>query len=84
VNVNISIMAITDKQLKEIGFTALRDSKDLIKPVGQDLILTVRSPHIYLNGMYLINIECIDKDFLNTYLDKVIQSKRRKERGNKA
>ncbi len=77
-------MAITNKQLGSIGFVTLRESKNMIRPVGDDLILTASQAHIYLNGAQLINIEFIDLAFLKTYLEKVIQAKRKADKHVKA
>lgn len=73
-------MAITKTQLKTIGFTQIRDSSDLIRPVGDDIMLTAASSHVYLNGMHLINTEFMELDFLKTYLEKVIQGKRKHDK----
>lgn len=70
-------MAITKTQLKTIGFTQIRESSDLIRPVGNDIMLTAAGSHVYLNGMHLINTEFMELDFLKTYLEKVIQGKRK-------
>ena len=70
-------MAITNDQLKKIKFVQLRGQKDLIRAVGDDIILTASKGHIYLNGMHMINIEFIEVDFLTKYIEKVIQSKRK-------
>ena len=67
-------MAITKTQLKTIGFTQIRESSDLIRPVGNDIMLTAAGSHVYLNGMHLINTEFMELDFLKTYLEKVIQA----------
>ena len=72
-------MSITNKQLASIGFTIIKDSKNMIRPVGNDLMLTASQAHIYLNGAPLINTEYIELDFLKKYIEKVIQAKRRKE-----
>jgi hypothetical protein len=77
-------MAITKTQLKTIKFTQIRGSGDLIRPVGDDLMLTATGSHIYLNGMHLINTEFMDLKWLDTYLEKVIQGKRRHDNSDKA
>lgn len=78
-------MAITKTQLRTIGFTPIKDSSDLIRPVGNDIMLTASGSHVYLNGMHLINTEFMELDFLKTYLEKVIQGKRKhdKHKGKK-
>ena len=76
-------MAITDTQLKTLKFTSLRGSKDLIRPVGDDIILTAQKSHIYLNGSHLINTEFIDVKFLEKYLEKVIQAKRKTDNASR-
>ena len=73
-------MAITKKQLTTIGFTQIRDSSDLIRPVGDDLMLTATGSHIYLNGMHLINTEFMELAFLKSYLEKAIQGKRKHDK----
>ena len=70
-------MAITNKQLGTIGFTMIKGSKNMIRPVGDDLMLTASKAHIYLNGSHLINTEYIELDFLKEYIEKVIQAKRK-------
>jgi len=75
-------MAITNKQLADkLKFVMLRDSKNMIKPVGDDIIFTASKGHIYLNGMHLINTEFIDVKFLGDYLSRVINAKK-KSTGN--
>lgn len=74
-------MAITNKQLGTIGFTLLKGSKNMIRPVGDDIILTASQAHIYLNGAQLINMEFIELAFLKKYLEKVIQAKRKAQNG---
>jgi len=74
-------MAITNKQLGTIGFTLLKESKNMIRPVGDDLILTASQAHIYMNGAHLINMEFIDLGFLKKYIEKVIQAKRKTQNG---
>ena len=73
-------MAITKTQLKTIGFSQIRESHDLIRPVGNDLMLTSVGSHIYLNGMHLINTEFMELSFLKDYLEKVIQGKRKHDK----
>lgn len=75
-------MAITKTQLKTIKFTQIRDSSDLIRPVGNDLMLTATGSHIYLNGMHLINTEFMDLKWLDSYLEKVIQGKRKHDKNS--
>jgi hypothetical protein len=75
-------MAITKTQLKTIGFTQIRNSGDLIRPVGNDLMLTAAGSHIYLNGMHLINTEFMELEFLKNYLEKVIQGKKKYDKHN--
>ena len=83
-------MAITKTQLKQpidkggLGFTQIRGSSDLIRPVGDDntLILTSAGSHIYINGSHLINTEFMDIAFLKSYLEKVIQGKRKHDKAN--
>ena len=70
-------MAITNKQLASIGFTMIKGSKNMIRPVGNDLMLTASQAHIYLNGSQLINMEFIDLAFLSKYIEKVIHAKRK-------
>tara|TARA_R110000764_G_scaffold230818_1_gene322166 strand:- start:1913 stop:2140 length:228 start_codon:yes stop_codon:yes gene_type:complete len=70
-------MAITNKQLSSIGFTMLKGSKNMIRAVGNDLMLTASQAHMYLNGAHLINMEFIDLAFLGKYIEKVIQAKRK-------
>tara|TARA_R100000541_G_C1852900_1_gene77922 strand:+ start:334 stop:579 length:246 start_codon:yes stop_codon:yes gene_type:complete len=77
-------MAITKTQLKTIKFTQIRDSSDLIRPVGDDLMLTATGSHIYLNGMHLINTEFMDLKWLDGYLEKVIQGKRKHDKNSRA
>ena len=69
-------MAITNKQLGTIGFTKVKDSKVMIRPVGDDIMLTASKSGLYLNGIHIINTEFIELDFLKKYIEKVIQSKR--------
>jgi len=69
-------MAITNKQLGTIGFTKIKDSKSMIRPVGDDLMLSASKTGIYLNGVHMINTEYIELDFLKKYIEKVIQAKR--------
>jgi len=73
-------MAITKTQLVTIGFTQLRNSSDLIRPVGDDIILTSNGSHMYLNGIHLVNTEFITLAFLKEYLEKVIQGKRKHDK----
>ena len=75
-------MAITNKQLADkLKFTQLKESKDMIRPVGDDIVFTAHKAHIYLNGMHLINIDFIDIDFLFQYIEKVIHAKRKVDSG---
>ncbi len=76
-------MAIAKTQLKTIKFTQIRGSGDLIRPVGDDMMLTSNGSHIYLNGMHLINTEFMDLKFLKDYLEKVIQGKRKHDKHNR-
>ena len=77
-------MAITKTQLKTLNFTQIRGSNDLIRPVGDDntLMLTSVGSHIYLNGSHLINTEFMDLAFLKTYLEKVIQGRRKHDKNS--
>ena len=77
-------MAITNKQLASIGFTIIKGSKNMIRPVGNDLMLTASQAHLYLNGAQLINMEFIDLAFLSKYIEKVIHAKRKTDAGKKA
>jgi hypothetical protein len=70
-------MAITKQQLQTLLFTPIKNSSDLIRPVGNDIILTASGSHIYLNGMHLINTEFIPLDFFKQYIEMVIQGKRK-------
>ena len=70
-------MAITKKQLQTVMFTPVRGRQELIRPVGNDLILTASGSHIYINGSHLINTEFIDLDFFKKYIEKVIQGKKK-------
>lgn len=70
-------MAITKQQLQTLLFTPIKNSNDLIRPVGNDIILTASGSHIYLNGMHLINTEFIPLDFFKQYIEMVIQGKRK-------
>ena len=77
-------MAITNKQLGSIGFTMIKGSKNMIRAVGNDLMLTSSQAHLYLNGAHLINMEFIDLAFLGKYIEKVIQAKRKTDAGKQA
>ena len=77
-------MAITNKQLSSIGFTVIKGSKNMIRPVGNDLMLTASQAHLYLNGAQLINMEFIDLAFLSKYIEKVIQAKRKTDASKQA
>lgn len=70
-------MAITNKQLESLKFTRLKGQEQMIRAVGDDLILTATKAHIYLNGQHLINTEFIELKFLKQYIEKVIQAKRK-------
>ena len=70
-------MAITKTQLQTIKFTQVRGTQELIRAVGNDLILTASGSHIYINGSHLINTEFIDLDFFSKYIEKVIQGKKK-------
>ena len=72
-------MAITNDQLEQLKFIKVKGSKNYIRAVGDDIILTASQAHIYLNGMHMINIEFIDMKFLELYIEKVIQSKRKSD-----
>ena len=74
-------MAITNKQLGTIGFTTIKGSKNMIRPVGNDIMLTASQAHMYMNGAQLINMEFIELDFLKKYIEKVIQAKRKAQNG---
>jgi hypothetical protein len=76
-------MAITNKQLASIGFTMIKGNKTMVRPVGDDIILTASQAHLYLNGAHLINMEFIDLAFLTKYIEKVIQAKRKADAGTK-
>ncbi len=73
-------MAIPKEQLKTIGFFQVKDKNELIRPVGDDIIFTAAGSHIYFNGMHLINTEFIDLAFFKTYIEKVIEGKRKHNR----
>jgi hypothetical protein len=75
-------MAITNTQLKTIGFTQVRNSDSLIRAVGDDLIITASAAHLYLNGVHLINTEFMSLDFVKKYIEDVIQGKRKFDRNN--
>jgi len=71
-------MAITNKLLADkLKFTLIRGEKNMVRPVGDDIIFTASKGHIYLNGMHLINTEFIDIDFLAKYIEKVIHAKKK-------
>ena len=74
-------MAITNKQLVSIGFTMMRNNKNMLRPVGDDIILTASQAHLFLNGAHLINMEFIDLAFLTKYIEKVIHAKRKSDGG---
>lgn len=75
-------MAVTDKQLKDLKFTPLKGTNNLVRPVGNDIIFTATKGHIYLNGSHLINTEFIDFKFLGQYIEKVIHAKRKTNNAN--
>ena len=77
-------MAITHAQLESLKFTRVKGTTDMIRPVGDDLILTASKAHIYMNGKHLINIEFINVKFLESYIEKVIQAKRKSQNAERA